>query len=83
MIDDTAGVEVGEHVLVVLCAHHPHDLMSLEQGVGHNVLVSDHTLGETEDGHLALGLTTPDLHLVIRQLETGHTVYTVQSSAQL
>ena len=82
MIDDTAGVEVGEHMLVVLSAHHPHDLVGLEQGVGHNVLVGDHTLGQTEDGHLALGLATPDLHLVVTQLQAGHTMHTVQSCPQ-
>ena len=83
MIDDTAGVEVGEHVLVVLGAHHPHDLVGLEQGVGHDVLVGHHALSEAEDGHLALRLTAPDLHLVVYKLEAGHTVHTVQSGAQL
>ena len=82
MIDDTAGVEVGEHVLVVLGADHPHDLVGLEQGVGHDVLVGDHALGQAEDGHLALGLAAPDLHLVVRQLKAGHAVHAVQGGAE-
>ena len=69
-------------MVVVLSGHHLHDLMGLQQGVSDNVLVGDHTVCQAENGHLALGLATPDLHLVVTQLQAGHTVYTVQSCPQ-
>ena len=82
MVDDTARVEVGKDMLVVLSANHPHDLVGLQQGVGHDVLVGDHTLGQTEDCYLALGLAAPDLHLVVRQLKAGHAVHAVKGGAE-
>ena len=83
LVDNTAWVEIGEDVLVVLSGDHLHHLMGLQEGVGHNVLVGDNTVLQTEDGHLTLGLATPDLHLVIRKLETCHTVDTVKGCSQL
>ena len=56
--------------------------MTGHQVVADDVLVGDDTVGEAEDSHLALGLATPDLHLVVTQLQAGHTMHTVQSCPQ-
>ena len=63
LVDDTAGVEVGEDVLVVFGADHLHHLMGVQERVSHDVLARDHTLSQTEHCHLTLGLSTPDLNL--------------------
>ena len=78
LVDYAARVEVAEDALLVLRGHDAENLdnekylifqrlrthhLAKFETVTDNVLVGDHRVGEGEDGHLPLALSTPDLNL--------------------
>ena len=78
LVDYAARVEVAEDALLVLRCHDAENLdnekylifqrlrthhLAKFETVTDNVLVGDHRVGEGEDSHLPLALSTPDLNL--------------------